>query len=126
MSKVFMNRLLEHNATPTLWTTNEVQDISPAILRRMVYPLEMRLPPPRIRAPIWAHQLAQHNIEATDTDTRTLAHEFDAPPGVAAGATAAADLGDGGFDLVRRISMCLQGPPGTGNICVLGGGVGIP
>ena len=102
MSKVFMNRLLEDNATPTLWTTNEVHDMSAAILRRMVYALEMRLPPPRIRARIWARQLAQHDIEATDTDTRTLAHEFDAPPGVAAGATAAADLGAGGFDLVRR------------------------
>ena len=102
MSKVFMNRLLEDNATPTLWTTNEVYDMSATILRRMIYALEMRLPPPRIRARIWARQLAQHDIEATDTDTRTLAHEFDAPPGVAAGATAAADLGAGGFDLVRR------------------------
>ena len=102
MSKVFMNRLLEDNATPTLWTTNAVHDMSAAILRRMIYALEMRLPPPRIRARIWARQLAQHDIGATDTNTRTLAHEFDAPPGVAAGATAAADLGAGGFDLVRR------------------------
>ena len=102
MSKVFMNRLLEDNATPTLWTTNEVYDMSPAILRRMIFALEMRLPPPRIRARIWARQLAQHDIEATESDTLALAHEFDAPPGVAAGATAAADLGDGGFDLVRR------------------------
>ena len=102
MSKVFMNRLLEDNATPTLWTTNEVHGMSASILRRMIYALEMRLPPPRIRARIWARQLAQHDIEATDTDTRTLAHEFDAPPGVAAGATAAGDLGAGGFDLVRR------------------------
>ena len=102
MSKVFMNRLLEDNATPTLWTTNEVCGMNAAILRRMIYALEMRLPPPRIRARIWARQLERHDIEATDTDTRALAHEFDAPPGVAAGATAAADLGDGGFELVRR------------------------
>ena len=102
MSKVFMNRMLEDNATPTLWTTNEVHGMNAAILRRMIYALEIRLPPPRFRARIWARQLAQHDIEATDTDTRTLAHEFDAPPGVAAGATAAADLGDGGFELVRR------------------------
>ena len=102
MSKVFMNRLLEDNATPTLWTTNEVYDMRPAILRRMIFALEMRLPPPRIRARIWARQLAQHDIEATESDSLALAHEFDAPPGVAAGATAAADLGDGGFDLVRR------------------------
>lgn len=101
MSKVLMNRLLADNATPTLWTTNEVCGMNAAILRRMIYALEMRLPSPRI----WARQLAQHDIEATDTDTRTLAHEFDAPPGVAAGATEAADLGDGGFELTRR-SVC--------------------
>ena len=117
-SKVFMNRLLEENLTPTLWTTNVARDINPAILRRMIFALEMRLPPPRIRARIWARQLASRNIEASDADTLALAHEFDAPPGVGAGATAAADLGDGGFDLVRRSVRSLsrvlgcERPPG--------------
>lgn len=101
-SKVFMNRLLENNSAPTLWTTNETHGINAALLRRMIFALEMRLPPPRIRARIWTRQLASRNIEATEADALALAHEFDAPPGVAAGATMAADLGDGGFDLVHR------------------------
>lgn len=101
-SRVFMNRLLEETPAPTLWTTNIAHGINPAILRRMMFALEMRQPPPRIRARIWSRQLARHGIDATPEDASALAHEFDATPGVAAGATAAADLGDGGFDSVRR------------------------
>ena len=101
-SKVFMNRLLEESPAPTLWTTNIARRINPAILRRMMFALEMRQPPPRIRTRIWSRQLARHGIEATLDDAEALAHEFDATPGVAAGATAAADLADGDFDTVRR------------------------
>ena len=101
-SKVFMNRLLEDAPAPTLWTTNEVRGINPAILRRMLFAVEMRQPPPRIRARIWSRQLAARGIDASADDARALAFEFDATPGVAAGATAAADLSDGGFEVVRR------------------------
>ena len=101
-SKVFMNRLLEETPAPTLWTTNVAHGINPAILRRMMFALEMRQPPPRIRSRIWNRQLARHGIEATSDDAEALAHEFDATPGVAAGATAAAELADGDFDTVRR------------------------
>ena len=101
-SKVFMNRLLEETPTPTLWTTNIADSINPAILRRMMFALEMRQPPPRIRSRIWSRQLSRHGIDATEEDAVALAHEFDATPGVAAGATAAADLGNGDFETVRR------------------------
>ncbi|MCY4058073.1 MAG: AAA family ATPase [Gammaproteobacteria bacterium] len=101
-SKVFMNRLLEETPTPTLWTTNIADSINPAILRRMMFALEMRQPPARIRSRIWSRQLSRHGIDATEEDAAALAHEFDATPGVAAGATAAADLADGDFETVRR------------------------
>ncbi len=101
-SKVFMNRLLEDAPTPTVWTTNDTRRINPAILRRMQFALEMRQPPARIRARIWSRQLERAGIEASDDEARALAYEFDATPGVAAGATVAARLGEGGFDLVRR------------------------
>lgn len=101
-SKVFMNRLLEETPAPTLWTTNVAETINPAILRRMMFALEMRQPPPRIRSRIWLRQLGRHGIDASEEDASALAHEFDATPGVAAGATAAADLADGDFDTARR------------------------
>ena len=89
-SKVFMHRMLEEAPTPTLWTMNDPGWASDTILRRMMFALEMRPPAPAVKARIWARQLDQHGIEASADDARSLAREFAANPGVAAGATAAA------------------------------------
>ena len=101
-SKVFMHRLLEQNAAPTLWTTNLTSEIDPSILRRMMFAMELRMPPPKVRARIWARQLSRHGIEAGESDALALATEFDATPGVAAGATAAAKISGGDLDTVRH------------------------
>ncbi len=101
-SRVFMHRLLERAPTPTLWTTNDAEDVSPAVLRRMMFAFEMRPPTVRVRTRIWMRQLERHGIEAEPEDARSLAREFDATPGVAAGATAAAHLGAGDLATVRR------------------------
>ena len=161
-SKVFLNRLLEESRVPTLWTTNAARQTCPTVLRRMMYALELRQPSPRIRARIWARQLKRQGVPARKEDTQALAREYDVTPGVAAGATAAARLIEGGdigtvrhgvhslsrllygekpprgaqgkFDPTliradndpveladrlaergaRRVSLCLQGPPGSG------------
>ena len=92
-SKVFMHRLLEQAPTPTLWTMNNARDVSGAILRRMMFALELRPPTVRVRARMWARQLERHGIEAGPDEAHALAAEIEATPGVAAGATAAARLG---------------------------------
>ena len=102
-SRLFMNRLLEENRTPTLWTVNHARGIDRAILRRMMFVIEMRQPPPPVRQRIWARQLEASGIRASAEDARALAFEFDATPGVAAGAVAAAALlPDGDLGAVRR------------------------
>ena len=101
-SKVFTNRLLEDAPAPTLWTINDTRTVDPAVLRRMMFALELRLPPPKVRARVWTRQLARHGIEAGPEDALSLAQEFEATPGVAAGATAAARLGGGDLAAVRR------------------------
>ncbi len=116
-SKVFMHRLLEQAPAPTLWTMNDAEGVSRAILRRMMFALELRSPSPRVRARIWTRQLKRHGIEAQPHEAQALASEFEATPGVAAGATAAARLGGGGIETVRRgvrsLSRVLSGerPP---------------
>ena len=97
-----MNRLLEQNAVPTLWTTNLTDEIDPSILRRVMFAMELRMPPPKVRARIWTRQLSRHGIEADANDALALPTEFEATPGVAAGTTAAAKLGGGGLDTVRH------------------------
>ena len=101
-SKVFMNRLLEETPVPVLWTSNAARGTSPVLLRRMMFALELRQPPPRVRARIWARQLVHHGIESAEEDAHALAREFDVTPGVAAGVTAAARLGGGTIADVRR------------------------
>ena len=101
-SKVFMHRLLERAPAPTLWAMNDARHVSPAILRRMMFAFELRPPTSRVRARVWARQLERHGIGAKPEEVRALASEFDATPGVAAGATAAARLGGGDIETVRR------------------------
>ena len=93
--------------------------MDPAVLRRMMFALELRLPPPKVRARVWTRQLG-HGIEAGPEDAFSLAREFEAAPGVAAGATAAARLGGGDLDAVRRgvrslsrVLSCEKPPQGT-------------
>ena len=101
-SKVFMHRLLEQTPIPTLWTTNSASGTCEAVLRRMMFAVELRQPPSSVRARIWSRQLAKHDIESDDLDARSLASEYDVTPGVASGVTAAAGLVDGGgLDAVR-------------------------
>ncbi|TWB17323.1 SpoVK/Ycf46/Vps4 family AAA+-type ATPase [Nitrospirillum amazonense] len=45
-SKVFINRLLETNDVPVIWTTNALGNIDAAILRRMSFVLKLDLPTP--------------------------------------------------------------------------------
>ena len=84
-------------------TRTKRADIDRAILRRMMFAIELRQPPPPVRQHIWARQLERHGIQASVEDARALANEFDATPGVAAGAVAAAALlRDGDLGAVRR------------------------
>ncbi|HEX5182670.1 MAG TPA: AAA family ATPase [Allosphingosinicella sp.] len=53
-SKIFVNRLFEDNAVPTIWTSNAADAIDPAHLRRMSFILRMDHPAPRARARIVA------------------------------------------------------------------------
>ncbi|KPF68583.1 hypothetical protein IP88_11695, partial [alpha proteobacterium AAP81b] len=43
-SKVFVNRLIETNPVPVIWTTNTIGNLDPAILRRMSFVLKLDYP----------------------------------------------------------------------------------
>lgn len=78
-SKLWINRLIETNPVPVIWTTNAMGNIDPAILRRMSFVL--RLDPPagdgaaemidrvareeRVEMPAAVHALAQAAPETT-------------------------------------------------------------
>ena len=114
-SRVFMHRLLEQNAIPTVWTTNSARQTNPTLLRRMMYALELRQPSSRIRKRIWHRQLERHGVPSSETDAETLASDFDVAPGVVDRAVAGARLVDTGdiatvYHGVESLSRLLHGP----------------
>ena len=101
-SKVFLNRVLEKSPVPTIWIMNDARTVSPVILRRMMFALELRLPPAAVRTSIWQRQLDRHAIATSSGAAAALAREFPVAPGVAQGAIGAAALTGGGAETVRR------------------------
>ncbi len=91
-SKLFMNRLLEENAAPTIWTTNHAESTDPAFLRRMTYVVHLRKPPTRVRERILTRQLEKNDVRFDPEIVSGLAHRFEMPPGVADGPIRAAAL----------------------------------
>ena len=95
-SKAHLNRMLEQNPVPVLWTCNETDSVDPAILRRMVLALEVKTPNEAIRARIWRRVLSEAHVALDDGAVRRLSQHYAAPPAIAANAARAAALAGGG------------------------------
>ena len=114
-SKLFLNRLLEENAAPTIWTTNHAKSIDPAFLRRMTYVVHLRKPPPRVRERILTRQLERHKVRIEPAQVARLVRKFDMAPGVMEGAIRAAAL-------VPEAEMLAMLERGIRNMAALMGG----
>ena len=95
-SKVYINRIVEQNSVPVLWTCNDVSAINPAVLRRMTLAVEIKTPNQPVRARIWRRVLSEAKVMLDEDAVRRLSGRYAAPPAVAASAARAAALSDGG------------------------------
>ncbi|MBA91221.1 MAG: AAA family ATPase [Phyllobacteriaceae bacterium] len=107
-SKVHMNRLLETNPAPTLWTTNSIRDCDPAFLRRFTFVLELRTPPIQVRARVWQKMAQQHQVRLTPELCLGLAESMAEAPALASSALRAARIADGGPEDVRLTAQALS------------------
>lgn len=94
-SKVHLHRLLERNPVPTLWTTNDISECDPALLRRVTFALEMRHPPRRVRARVWARLSEKHRMPLDSALQDQLAQQSTHAPAQADTALRAARLAGG-------------------------------
>ncbi|MCR9061488.1 MAG: ATP-binding protein, partial [Rhodobacteraceae bacterium] len=62
-SKVFVNRMLEDNPVPVIWTTNAVGNMDDAIIRRMSFVLKMDYPVRKARQRVAARICADEKVE---------------------------------------------------------------
>ncbi len=61
-SKVFVNRMLETNSLPVIWTSNAIDNVDPAILRRMSFVLHMKQPSARAARQVLARIAADEGV----------------------------------------------------------------
>lgn len=107
-SKVHINRLLESNPVPTLWTTNNISDCDPAFLRRISFTLELRTPPISVRSQIWSKRAEHHQVPLPQHICLELAQSMDDAPALADSAIQAAQITGGGAQDVKLAAGALS------------------
>jgi SpoVK/Ycf46/Vps4 family AAA+-type ATPase len=101
-SKVYLNRLLETNPVPIIWTSNELSAMDPALLRRMTLAIELKRPPPAQRKRILSQLVKRHGMTLADAEVESLSRKIDATPAILENALIAAKLSGGGAAAVER------------------------
>jgi SpoVK/Ycf46/Vps4 family AAA+-type ATPase len=107
-SKVHMNRILENNPVPTLWTTNEIKSCDPAFLRRISFTLELRTPPVSVRSRIWEKLAEHHQVPLPKDLCLELAHSLEDAPALANSALRAARITCGGAEDVKLAAAAIS------------------
>ena len=117
-SKVFVNRMLETNPVPVIWTTNAIRNIDPAIVRRMSFVLNLGHPSRATALRMLEHVAAEERV-AVGAGWAGL---VDAAPEAASVLRVAARGGrlageaDGGLRAAQSLVKALRGtsdlPPG--------------
>lgn len=121
-SKVFVNRLLEVNATPVIWTTNALHNVDGAILRRMSYVLKLDLPSRRAALTMLERIARDERVEPGERYASLLeaAPEAATVLRVASRAGRLAADAEGGARAAESLVRALRGgelpPPGPGTL----------
>ena len=95
-SKVFLNRTLEENRVPVLWTANSLHEFDPAFLRRMSFIAEIKIPPLATRQRLWQMALEAQNLALPQEDVCMLSRRHRVGPGVIKTATRSVAVAGGG------------------------------
>lgn len=106
-SKVFMNRLVEECAAPTIWITNHPERLGPAVMRRMSY--AMRFPKPGLvrRAVIASRVAGRQRLKLGAEGVQRIA-QLDVAPAILSSAIRTARLINGGADAVVATVCSIQ------------------
>ncbi|MEM8811237.1 MAG: AAA family ATPase [Pseudomonadota bacterium] len=106
-SKVFLNRLFETNPVPTIWTSNAIENIDPAYLRRMSFVLKLGLPAPAVRRRVIARIAESEGMALSGGTLDHLVHLAPEAATVARSALKSARLAGGEEDETRAIAAAL-------------------
>ncbi|MFT3975728.1 MAG: AAA family ATPase [Sphingomonas bacterium] len=110
-SKVFVNRMLEANAVPVIWTTNAIGNVDDAILRRMSFVVKLDFPPRSATLRMLDRITRDEGVQPGDGFSRLIerAPETATVLRVAARAARLAEESDGGVRAASALVRALRG-----------------
>ena len=101
-NKVEINRLLEENSCPIIWTTNNIAEMDRAFVRRFTLAIHFKTPPLEIREKIWNKYLKENKIPSKPSEVVSLAKSYFVPPSMIAASTEAAKMIKGDIKTVKE------------------------
>jgi len=107
-SKIFVNRMLETNRVPIIWTSNAIDNVDSAYLRRMSFVLKLDHPRGVERDRVLARMAAIEGCAVGD-DLATLARQAPETPSVARAAMRAARIAGATMGDDERVARSLVG-----------------
>ena len=114
-SKAHLNRLLETNETPLIWTTNNIHEFDPAFLRRMIFAIEMKTPPASVRAVQWRRLAESSGIQISRKKSTELARAHAVPPSFSKSALHAVKIAKGGSEDIEFALSAVTRPSAAGS-----------
>ncbi len=79
-SKGYLNKLLDETSVPVIWTTNNINSVDPAFLRRMTYCIEFEKLTEEMRLNIWNRVLKKNQFNVSSEKVEELNKNYDIPP----------------------------------------------
>lgn len=101
-SKGYLNKILETNSVPVIWTTNNIEDVDPAFLRRMTYTIEFEKLPETSRLNIWKNILKKYKIKVKKEKLEELNKTYDVSPSIISNAVSTAKMLNGDINDVEK------------------------
>jgi SpoVK/Ycf46/Vps4 family AAA+-type ATPase len=106
-SKVYVNRFLEGNPVPVLWTCNSLSEMSDTVLRRMSLIIECCIPNVNVRSRILSRAVEARGLGFDENTVRRFAARYEASPSLFATAANVASLSKGGEADFEKVLDCM-------------------
>ena len=107
-SKLYINRLLENNQTPTIWIINSIDNIDKAYLRRFTFAVNFSKPNLKTRIEMWQKSLKANNLPSDKETAEEFAVQYKLSPSFITTAVKTAQLAEGGLEEVKQSLNSLQ------------------
>ena len=108
-SKAFINRIIEKTPVPIIWTTNSMEIIGSAVLRRMTFNIPFdKVPPAKVRRTIWQKYSQRYNLDMSEENIDLLSRNYDVVPALIANVTKVANLSGLAEKDIPRVLMNLD------------------